>query len=357
MSDTLSEDYFYQMCLQAGVAIAATDTHLKIRFCNPLATQLFGRSADELLGKPITAIIPPDRIKLANQVFEQTLQQGQAGEFDFNHRDPLGNPILLAVLVAPVSDESGQRIGVSVIFRDVTHRIKSERASAEVQKMSALGTMAGAVAHHFNNLLAGLMTTADFSQNSNDPHLLRRALQSITSTLTRASKLTHALLAFAEGAHYNSPAEDVTATVQKFIAKLEPSLFESEITLQTDVQPIGRYLPAMQVRAILECLTSNALEAMPAGGTLSIELMQTPDSQDLVLRIADSGQGIAENELSRVFEPFFTTKSQGMVGLADHPGLGLAMVHGIVRSLGGTVTLCSSPTSGTICSIQVPYCD
>lgn len=354
MSDQVSEDFFRHMCLHAGLAIVATDAQLRIRFWNPAAARLFGRPAEEMLGKPVTAFVPPDRLKVASRLFERTLQHGQISEFEFSHSDPSGNPCYLAASIAPVTNEQGARTGISAHFRDVSRRIESERMTAEVQKMSALGLMAGAVAHHFNNLLAGLLTTADFSQNSDDPQVLRRALQSITSTLTRASKLTRALLAFAEGAHHDSPTEDITDTVRQFVADLEPSLCESGITIEADLQPINRCLPAKQVRTILDCLTSNACDAMPEGGILRITLAPSPDGQNMVLRIGDTGQGIPEKDLGHVFEPFFTTKSEGLVGLADHPGLGLAVVHGIIRSLGGTVTLCSSRTDGTICSIQLP---
>jgi len=354
MSNPLSEDFFRHLCLHTGVAMVATDAQLRIRFWNPAAARIFGRPAEAMLGEPITSIVPPERLRVAHRLFERVLHQGQMSEFEFRHDGPAGTPRYLAVSIAPVVDESDECMGVCAYLRNVTRRIESERATAEAQKMSALGSMAGAVAHHFNNLLAGLITTADFSQNSDDPKILRRALQAITSTLTRASKLTLALLAFAEGEHHDDRTEDVTAIVQRFVADLEPSLRETGITIEADLQPIDCRLPAKQVVTILDSLTSNACDAMPAGGILQVELALIPDGRNMVLRIGDTGPGISENDLGRVFEPFFTTKAAEPTGLADHPGLGLAIVHGIVRSLGGTVTLCSSRTDGTICSVQLP---
>jgi len=354
MSEPVSEDFFRDICLHAGVAIVATDTQLRIRFWNPAAARLFGRPAEAMLGGSIMAIVPPKRLKVARRLFERALHQGKISEFEFHHRDPAGIPVDLAVSIAPVIDERSTCTGISVHVRDVTRRIESERMTAEAQKMAALGNMAGAVAHHFNNILAGLITTADFSQNSDDPQVLRRALQTITSTLTRASKLTLALLAFAEGEHGEGPLEDVTDTVRRFVADLDPRLREMGIKLEADLQAIGCTLPEKQLYTILDCLTINACDAMPDGGIFRVELAPSSDGRDLVLRISDTGWGIAQEDLSRVFEPFFTTKALGPTGLMDHPGLGLAVVHGIVRSLGGTVTLCSSRADGTICSVQLP---
>jgi len=354
MPDPVSEDFFRHMCLHAGVAMVATDAQLCIRFWNPAAARLFGRPAEAVLGEPITSIVPPERLKVVRRLFERTLHHGRISEFEFRHRDPSGALVDLAVSIAPVFDERSKCTGISAHFRDMTRRIKSERVTAEAQKMSALGSMAGAVAHHFNNLLAGLITTADFSQNSDDPRVLRRALQAISSTLTRASKLTLALLAFAEGEHREGPTENVTATVRRFAADLGSRLRETDIMIEADVQAIDCCLPANQLYTILDCLTSNACDAMPDGGTIRVELALTPDGRDMVLRISDTGRGISEEDLGRVFEPFFTTKAAGPNGAADHPGLGLSVVHGIVRGMGGTVTLCSSQTDGTMCSIQLP---
>jgi C4-dicarboxylate-specific signal transduction histidine kinase len=248
----------------------------------------------------------------------------------------------------------GRGTGVSVYIRDVTRRIESERALTEATKMAALGAMAGAIAHHFNNVLGGLVTSADFAQSSDDPDLLRRVLKSIVNTLTRASQLTQALLAFAEGDHSDSELADVGETVRQFIETVEPKLTRSGIRVEAQIAPVRLRIPARRLRTVLDCLTANACEAMPEGGTLRIEICVPPDATEMLLRITDTGAGMSEFDLRHAFEPFFTTKCEGTPGSVEHPGLGLAVVHGIIRSLGGAVTLASNPGEGTCCTIHLP---
>ncbi|HSW45318.1 MAG TPA: ATP-binding protein [Phycisphaerae bacterium] len=354
MSDHADEAFFRHLCQHAGVALIATDVQLRIRFWNAAAGRLFGSSAEAMLGEPLISIVPADRRVIAKRLLHRTADRGEINAFEFPHRDPAGTPMFLAVSLSPIIDEAGRTAGVSVCVRDVTRRIETERALADASKMTALGSMAGAIAHHFNNLLGGLVTTADFAQTSDDPAVLTRALRSVVTSLTRAGRLTTALLAFAEGERTDSETEEVTNIVRAFIARLEPRLRQCNIRLETILTPTSARLSAKRLQTILDYLAANACEAMPGGGTLTIELTVPPESGDLVLRISDTGFGMSEADLRHAFEPFYTTKSEGTPGTAAHPGLGLAVVHGIVRSLGGNVTLCSSLGQGTVCSIRIP---
>jgi signal transduction histidine kinase len=274
---------------------------------------------------------------------------------EFQHRNPAGDPTWLAVTISPIIDPAGRRTGISVYVRDVTRRMDLERDMAQSQKMSALGALAGQVAHHFNNVLGGIITSLDFAlQTGDDPDTLRRAMRTAVSSLTRASSLTQGLLVFAEGTPSDSTLGDLTETVRRFAAQLQPKLAAQDIRFELDLEPVHAWLPVKRIQIILENLTANSREAMPDGGALRIELRAVLDEPKAVLRVADTGCGICPEDLPRVFEPFFTTKCPEVCTSSPHAGLGLAVVHGIVKEMGGSVTLCSTQKDGTVCSVSLP---
>lgn len=341
--------------MHAGVALIATDEQLHIRFWNSAASRMLGGSADAMIGQPIQSIVPAERRELAARFCERALARGEIGQLEFQHRNPAGDPTWLAVTISPIVDSTGRRLGISVYVRDVTRRMDLERDMAQSQKMTALGTMAGQVAHHFNNVLGGIITSLDFVlQTSDDPDTLRRAMRTAVSALTRASNLTQGLLAFAEGNPSDSTLGDLAETVRRFAAQLQPKLAAQNIRFELDVEPVEARLPVKRIQTILENLTINSCEAMPGGGALRIELRPALDEPKAFLRVADTGCGIAAEDLSRVFEPFFTTKCPESCTPNPHAGLGLAVVHGIVKEMGGSVTLCSTPKDGTVCSVSLP---
>lgn len=352
--EPVSDEFLRDACLHAGVAMIAADAELRIRFWNREATRVFGGSAESMYGQHITTIVPHERRALADRLIGRTLASGEATEFEFPYRNAAADLVYLAITVSPVINQQGKGVGVTIHIRDVTRRIEAERSMSQSRKMAALGTMAGAISHHFNNMLGGLITSADFARDSNDPQVLRRTLHAMIPILNRASTLTRNLLAFAEGDHTHSPPENVTTIVLRFIESVKAVADVRKVEIRANIRPVNAELPAKQLTTVLDCLAANAAEAMPQGGVLTVELEPMASEQDFVLRVSDSGHGIPEDKLTRVFEPFFTTKGGDPAGSVDHPGLGLAVVHGIVRDLGGSVTFCSSAETGTTFSVRFP---
>lgn len=354
MSKHCENDFFQNMCLHAGVALIATDEHLRIRFWNPAATRMLGGSAETMTSQPIFSIVPAERRELAKRLCHRALSHGEISELDFQHRNAVGEPVFLAVTISPIMNSHGHCIGVSVYVRDVTRRMMLERGVAQNQKMSALGSMAGQVAHHFNNVLGGIILQLDAAQHSEDPVSMARAMRATMAALTRANALTRGLLAFAEGDRSVSATGELDQIVRQYAGEIQPLLTTQNIRLELDLEPVEASFPTRPILNILECLVNNAREAMPQGGTLRIELQVFPGEPKAILRVADTGCGIAPEHLPRVFEPFFTTKSPDTPDCARHAGLGLAMVHGIVKEMGGSVTVGSSPQGGTVCSVILP---
>jgi PAS domain S-box-containing protein len=354
MNDEIQDRFFERACRDLGMALIVADDALNVRFSNGAAEQLFGKPADALRGQFVPDLVPASRRQLVERLLRRVLDRGQVREFEYRHRMPDGGDAYLAVTLSPLRDDAGAGIGVSVCARDVTRGMDVVREVAEAQRMSALSLMAGAVAHHFNNLLGGVITTLDFAQASTNPEMLRRALRTTSSALARANGVTRSLLAFAEGSRSDTPTAGATDTVREFVADHAAAWAEHGIAVETDLDSIDEQVPVKPVLNVLEALTSNACESMLDGGTMRIALKPGP-AGGVTLSVADTGEGIPAENTRRVFEPFFTTKHTQDPNVPDHVGLGLPVVHGIVKALGGKVTLESKIGAGTICVINLPF--
>jgi len=352
MSAELPQGYFETMSRSAGLGIVATDEHLVVRFYNPAAEELLGRPSAEVIGHHLLGIVPPERTELAQRLLERILQSGEGTDFQMRYSRPSGQAMQLAITVSPVVEE-GRSLGMALYLRDISRQIALLRDVAQAQKMAALESVAGAVAHHFNNILGGAITTADFALASDDPELHKRTLGITVTVLSRANDLTHGLLAFAEGEHTDTLLVDIRQTLDRYIAGLTSTLEARGIHLETDIQPVNAAAPPKGITQVLDRLTANAIEAMASGGTLSIQLAPAPDDE-VILRISDTGPGISEHLLPRIFEPFFTTKQPDRYRSTEHPGLGLAVVYGIVKDLGGTISVTSAPDTGTTFAVRLP---
>ncbi len=352
MSEEAPVDYFENLIRTAGMGIIGTDAQLRVQFCNPAAADLLGRSAEELVGGDVRAIVPPERSELAGRLLERILQNGEPVEFELRYPRPDGKLLHLAVSISGIHQD-GRVTGLSVFFRDLSRQLELLRDMAQAQKMAALESMAGGVAHHFNNILGGAITTADFALASDDPDLHKRTLGITITALSRANEVTHGLLSFAEGEHSETVTMDIHQTIERYIAGLEPMLRARNIRLESSIQPTSLALPPKGLTIVLDRLITNAVEAMAGGGTLTLQL-EPAEAGHTVLRIADSGPGISQQVLPRIFEPFFTTKQAERGRTGSHTGLGLAVVHGIVKDLGGSISVTSAPQTGTMFTIRLP---
>lgn len=353
MSDNPMTSFISSLCQHAGITIIATDEQFVIRFWNSAAERMFGQPASAAIGQPIWLIIPPERHGLAQRMLERAVTRGETSEVELRRTGPDGRKHYLAVTISPVPDEHHHVVGVSICVRDVTKGMDLMRDVAETQRMSALGSMSGAIAHHFNNLLGGALTALDFVQDSFEVETLRRGLRTALTALSRVSEITLALLTFAEGDRTDSPTDDVVDTVRQFVAGRRKEWARNRISVETELRPLRAKLPAKRLMTLLRILTTNACEAMVGGGTLRIELSKGP-GMTVVLRVRDTGAGVPEEQIRHVFEPFFTTKRAVNPEDPEHIGLGLAVAYGLVKGMGGTITLEPGDPKGTVCTVCLP---
>jgi len=352
-----------------GEAVITTDRRLTVTFCNQAAENLTGWQAVDAHGRPLTAILrlldEPTRQPLT-VALDQVVQQGIVmglGEQTLLMR-PDGYVRAIAGCATPIRDTQGQVQGLVLVVRDITAPRGIEAQLLQSQKLAAIGTLAGGIAHEFNNVLASIigfteLTVDDVSPESRAWHNLQKVLQAGL----RAKQVVQQLLAFSRQSPPVRESVQLDQIMREALTLLRASL-PSTITLQYYGKPGGGPVLAdpAQMHQVVMHLGANAADAMRhTGGRLEVSLdtvqvlAEAADPPHLSpgdyvrIRVRDTGCGMSPEVQERIFEPFFTTKDVG-----EGTGLGLATVHGIVSSHGGTITVSSRRGRGTTFTVYLP---
>lgn len=342
----LPAEFFRQLCDQVGITVIATDTQLRIRIWNAAAARMFGAGAELMIGTSVLSVIPQDRRIAAEKMFRRAVDQGDPSELEFQHRDAAGEARELSGSIAPMVIDGGMRTGASVCIRDITKRMRLASELHESRKMGALGEMAGAIAHHFNNILGGIVTSIDYAGTSNDPAVVQRVLGQANRSLVRASALVNGLLAFAASGAHTDDLCDLTELLNELAEEWEANCRKRrvEFVVRLGEMPVVA-VPRVQLATILRNISQNALEAMPDGGTLKIEV--GVDEERVSVSISDSGRGLDDEARRRMFEPFWTTKQPGVGTSQVVSGLGLAIAYGLSQVIGATIAVESELNKGS----------
>lgn len=348
-----NDDFYRRMFDTAAVAMVATDERFNIVSWNIAAQELLGAPAQEMLGRRIDQAVPEERRKLLMRLVRRTAQRGKTSQFEVRLPDIDGHVRDLMAVLSPVTTELGENLGVAAWIIDHTHSKRLSERLTQTEKLSSLGTLAGGVAHHFNNILGGVATFVDFALANNDAASMRRALQMTAEAASRAAKITQSLLSFAEQDAHRTDLADLTEVVLTFAHLVERPLAERKINLLLDLKAVPILaVEANRMHQALGNLLTNSEEAMPDGGQVHIALECI--GEEVCLMFRDSGCGVKPEHLSLLFEPFFTTKGLLAGGDRANPGLGLSVVHGIITEMGGRIEVASDYGSNTTFSIFFP---
>jgi two-component system cell cycle sensor histidine kinase/response regulator CckA len=273
----------------------------------------------------------------------------------------------------PSLDSKGDTEHILMDVRDITAQRRAEQHERqlqekvnEAQRLESLGTLASGVAHDFNNLLTGIMGFAELANHSKDPSEIKQHCEQIVQISAQARELVRRILTFARP----GPAKDVSIPFCESVRELMSLVLLSlpgQVTVDVQIADCAAHvgLDTNQLLQVLLNLVTNANQAMPQGGRLTIaaESIQITDpipadlyplepGEHAKLVVADTGYGIAPDILPKVFDPFFTTKPAG-----QGTGIGLTTVHQIVRSLHGAIRVTSAPQQGATFEIYLPVVD
>jgi len=332
---------------------------------NQGAEQIYGYTAQEMIGRPISVLAPKERVDEIPAILEK-IRSGQRVEyFETLRITKDGRRLQVSVSVSPIHDADGVVIGASTIARNITAQKKIEDQLRQSQKMEAVGRLAGGVAHDFNNLLA-IVTACSELLRGRVKTDSEEYIDNIAEAAKRGAALTRQLLAFSRKQPTQTQLLDLNDRLKEVNKLLRPLMGDDvEVVLLPRSSSAVIEGDPGQIDQIVVNLAVNARDAMPRGGKLIIETAIFDFDESFVrehppmvagryvmLAVSDNGTGMDEATRSRVFEPFFTTKEVG-----KGSGLGLATVYGIVKGGGGHVWVYSEVGHGTTFKIYVPSAD
>lgn len=352
----LSRDEWVNTFNAIGDCIFILDRDGNIEKANESAGEFFATPPAEFTGKAFKEFC-----KYENPV-QQTLEDQTVHTMEIQVAD---RGLNLLTSSFPLFSETGELRRIIVISHDITEQKQLEQQLLHAQKLEAIGTLAGGIAHDFNNVLAAILGYTELAYNfSKENQPIDNYLEQVLKAGKRARNLVKQILAFSRQAESEKtvirPAELVTEALQLLRSSLPTTItIKQEIDLQCGTVLVD----PTQLHQIVMNVCTNAYHAMEEkGGTLSVKLRQYDlDATALTdhhgplpglyleLQIQDEGCGIPPELQKKIFEPFFTTKDPG-----KGTGMGLAIVHGIVKDCGGFVDFTSIPGEGTTFSIKLP---
>lgn len=356
-----SKDNWVAMFNSIPDMVTIQDHDLKIIEANRAVCDFFQLEPEDIVGKHCYELFYERKSRCDDCKITEILQHQTA------YKSTIYNDVLektFHITAAPIYNENGQVKSFVHITQDMTRQKQLEEDLIQAQKMEAIGTLAGGIAHDFNNILSAIIGYATMAHmREEEGSRLSRDLDSIIKAGNRAADLVKQILTFSRK---DATCEELFQPhlLLKEVLKMLRSSIPSSIEIVTNVDPNSGWIQASQVRLhqVIMNLCTNAVQAMPGEkGTLTINLQPRVLKKEeisepgieagefICLSVADTGCGMDSRTIERIFDPYFTTKT-GEQGT----GLGLAVVHGIVRELNGFIRVFSEPGQGSRFEIYLP---
>jgi len=345
-------------------AIIGRDLNGKITSWNRGAEKIFGYTLREMSGASTQCLMPANHPEEETQFFARIMRGESVDHFETRRQTKDARLIDVSITASSIRDARGRIFGVSTVVRDMTERRKMEQRLNQAQKMESIGRLAGGIAHDFNNILCAIVGNIYLiKMDAADNPAVLENLASISDATRRATDLVNQILTFSRKGEPERELISLNDVVLEALKLLRASV-PATIRIQTELTDTPTVMAnATAVHQLIMNLGVNAWHAMRGqNGVLKVEMMVMEVDVDFVkthpdlhpgryvqLSVSDTGAGMDRATLGHIFEPFFTTKATG-----EGTGLGLAVVHGIMKSHHGAISVYSQPGEGTSFQLYFP---
>jgi two-component system sensor kinase FixL len=342
-------------------AIVAKTLEGVVTAWNAAAETMFGYRVDEMVGRPITLLVPPDRIHEEAMILERLRRGERLRHFETVRLRKDGTEIAVSLAISPIRSQSGAIIGASKIVRDITAERRSESRIQELQaelahvaRLYTMGQMASAIAHELNQPLTAVGNYASalgrvLASAGADPDRAREIVERIRQQTARAGEVIRRLREHVAKRATIRVLEDVNAVVKEAVelalVGAQHRGVHSSVELDAAVGPA--MLDRIQIGQVIINLVRNAVEAMEAGQRRELTVSTRAVAGAVEIMVADTGPGIAPEVAERLFQPFITSKPDGL-------GLGLSICRELVETHNGRLAVASGATGGTVFVIKLP---
>ena len=318
-------------------AIISKDLSGIITSWNAAAARLFGYQSDEIIGRSVLMLIPPELHHEEPEILRKVTSGERIEHFETRRRRKDGRLVEISLTISPIRDGTGRIVGISKIARDITDRKLAEAALFESERMAAVGRMAASIAHEVNNPLEAILNLGYLL--AEDPSLdndARRYAQLLVAEVLRVSEITKQTLSFYRDTSRTSLV-NLADLIDSVLKLHRPVLLRQSIQIYRRGQ-LGSCIMASpgELRQVFTNLIVNSVDAMPRGGELHVSVSSGGRGSLACVTIADTGAGIPDSVRDRVFDAFFSTKT------GKGTGLGLWITQGIIRKYGGSIRVRTS---------------
>jgi len=373
-----SESRFRFLTEKMNDVIWTMTLDLRLTYISPSIKRILGYSVDEFMTMNMEEIMTRESLSRAMELI--TIELDRDGredvdpdrmimtEFQYHHKN--GNLVWLESVISAIRNRDGAIIGIHGVSRDITERkhaeeekMRLEAQLAQAQKIEAIGTLAGGIAHDFNNILSAIIGYTELAKNDlKNPEKADKELKEVLKASDRAKNLVTQILTFSRKSEPIYSPLDITPLIKESLQMLR-SVIPTTIEIRQDLMDSVLVMSdPTRIHQVMMNLCTNAAHAMDeTGGVLTVRLkkvnidasaarkLDLSAGNYVMLTVSDTGKGMTSEVMDRIFEPYFTTKEMGR-----GTGLGLSVVHGIVKSHRGAVTCESDLGKGTTFRVYFP---
>jgi two-component system NtrC family sensor kinase len=340
------KDYSENIIESLTVGVAVLDQNGRISGWNRICEETFNRKREEVLGERLSDVVSP---KAFEAIFPPDTQSEYhlVGEIPIDR--PSGEMRIYDIAKTPLRDNLLHSYGTIIVFEDITDKVRLQQRLLTSEKLASIGLLSAGVAHEINTPLTGISSYVQLLQKKDADGNFSQLLGKIEAQTDRVSRIVKNLLTFAR-----NPSDlafqrvHLRENLQEIISLIDYKLKAMDIVLQTDLAPVAPiWAQGERLQQVFINIILNALDAMPNGGRLRLELCETPT--EAIVAISDTGTGIKEQHLPRIFDPFYTTK-----GVGKGTGLGLSISYAIINEHEGRIEVQSEVGKGSKFTIFLP---